>query len=153
MDQKRQSVVTFLAEKASVLLWITGGDLFKSRDPEFATVLGLARTLMLERPSLKMPVLDLERSSITFDKLQACKQVTSVLNEVLQDPNPDLEFRVHDNALYISRFVPDLAQNVAFRRTQDAEKVHKRISDVGRAKLGLQAVGQVDTLRFEQTVQ
>lgn len=149
MTPARQVALTTLTESASILLWITHGSLFTSRDPEAATILGLARSVMLERPSLKMPVLDLCADSTLTEKAQ---NVGLVLGQVLAEPNPDLEFREHEGSSYVSRFVPDGAQNLAFRQTQDADKVGTTIGEVGFATLGLETVGQIDTLRFEQGV-
>lgn len=139
-----------LTEDATILLWITGGSLFNCKIPDAATVLGLARSVMLERPSLKMPVLDLEKGSASLS--QSCKNAVLVLNEVIRASNPDLEYREHNGALYISRFIPDIAMNQAFRQTQDAEKAQKCIADVGHARLNVRAAGQVDTLRFEEVI-
>jgi hypothetical protein len=148
MTPGRQVAMTAITETASVFLWITGGGLFKSDNPEAATILGLARTLMLERPSLKMPVLDFDKRRCNL--IQVAENVCAVLSQVFQETNSDLEFREHNGSLYISRFVPDIAQNIAFRQTQDAEKIESTIGDIGFATLGLTAVGQIDTLRFEQ---
>jgi NADPH:quinone reductase-like Zn-dependent oxidoreductase len=150
MSPCRQAAMTAISETASVLLWLTGGSLFKSDSPEAAIILGLARCLMLERPSLKMPVLDLDKTSGNLT--QMAENACAVLSQVLLDTNtnPDLEFREHNRSLYISRFVPDGAQNIAFRQTQDAEKVPTPMRDIGFATLGLAAAGHIDTLRFEQ---
>jgi NADPH:quinone reductase-like Zn-dependent oxidoreductase len=149
MTPRRQAAMTAITETASILLWITGGSLFKSADPEAATILGLARCLMLERPSLKMPVFDLDKTRSTL--AQMAENVCAVLSQVLTETSSDLEFREHDGSLYISRFVPDGAQNIAFRQTQDADTVPTPIRDVGFATLGLATPGQIDTLRFEQS--
>jgi NADPH:quinone reductase-like Zn-dependent oxidoreductase len=148
MTPARQKAMVAITETATVLLCITRGGLLKSDDPEAATTLGFARTLMLERPSLKMPVLDLDKRKGSL--VQMAKNVCAVLRQVFRETNPDLEFRDHNGSLYISRFVPDVAQNIAFRQTQDQETIPTTISDVGFATLGLAALGQIGALRFEQ---
>jgi hypothetical protein len=148
MTPARQKAMVTMTETASLLLCITRGGLFRSEDPESATILGFARTLMLERPSLKMPVLDLDTRQCSW--VQMAKNVGAVLKQVFRETHPDLEFREHNGSLYISRFVPDIAQNIAFRQTQDQEKISTTIGGVGFAKLGLAALGQIGTLRFEQ---
>lgn len=54
-----------LSENASILMWVTGGSLYIASSPDFSLILGPSRLLMLERPSLKMPVFDLNFTTFT----------------------------------------------------------------------------------------
>lgn len=61
MTNTELQAIKTMTDNASILFWVTGGSLFKSHLPMFSLVLGLARSLMLERPSFKIPVLDLDK--------------------------------------------------------------------------------------------
>jgi hypothetical protein len=141
--------VKHIAQHSSILCWITGGGLYKSSNPDFALVLGLSRSLMLEHPMLKMPVIDLDPQVISPDILAS--NVISVLNQVLHSENPDLEYRQHNDVLYSSRIVPDVALNQIFRRTRDAETIRLPISEAGRCRLAIKNVGQIDSLHYVET--
>jgi len=148
MTESQLQAVKVMADNTSVLLWITGGSLYKAERPEFALILGLARSLMLERPFQKIAVLDLDNHMI--DATKSSEHVMSVLHEAMYNPKPDFEYRQHDGVLYNSRFVPDLSLNKRFRQAQDAEAVTLPISEVGNCQLALKRVGQIDTLHFKQ---
>jgi len=146
ITETEMNAVKILTERASVLLWITGGRLFKAQSPEHSLVLGLARSLMLERPALKMPVLDLDNSMT--GAAETCDHIVSVLQQTIDAENPDLEYRQYKGTLYISRFVADIAINRHFQQVQDAEIIPSPVEEAGRCKLSINNVGQIDTLRF-----
>lgn len=148
MTEPQLQAVKIMADNASVLLWITGGGLYKAERPEFALILGLARSLMLERPSQKIAVLDLDNHMI--DATTSSEHVVSVLHEAMYSSKPDFEYRQHDGVLYNSRFVPDLSLNKRFRQAQDAEAVTLPVSEAGNCQLALKRVGQTNTLHFKQ---
>ncbi|KAF4632579.1 hypothetical protein G7Y89_g5546 [Cudoniella acicularis] len=97
MSESKLQGVNIMAENASVLFWITGGTLFKAKRPDFSLVLGLSRFLMLERPSLKMPVLDLDIENIAT--AVSSTQVISILHQVMYSTKPDFEYRQVDIVL------------------------------------------------------
>lgn len=137
-----------LSENASLLLWITGGSLYKASNPDFALVLGLSRSLMLERPSLKMPVFDLDAA--TTSAISA-KNVGRVFKEVMKsEKGADTEYRQYEGVVYHSRFIPDVTLNEDFRRTQDSEVTQVPVEKAKYCKLGMKQLGQIDTLRFEE---
>ena len=151
MTNSESQAVQMLTEKASILLWITSGRLFKAQSPELAMVLGLARSMMVERPSLKMPVLDLD-NGIT-DAPTSSDHIVSVIQHVMQNTKPDLEYRVYDGALYVSRIIPDASFNKRFRQAQDSEVIQTPISDSVNCKLAVEHVGQIDCLHFKSREQ
>ncbi len=140
--------VKLLSENASVLLWITGGELFKGHRPKFSLILGLARSLMLERPSLSMPVLDIDDINNSLDV--STTNVIYVLRQAMQNSKPEFEFRQKDGNLYISRFVPDISMNKRFSQTQNAESVPTTVREAGHCELALKDTGQIDSIYFEQ---
>ena len=148
MTDHQMRMVKRLIENASVLLWVTGGALFKAQSPLFALVLGLARTVMLERPTLKMPVIDLD--STTQDLATSARNVLVVLRQATCSASPDLEFRQQDGVLHISRFIPDRVVNQRFRRFKNDELASESLESAGNCRLNIQDVGQLDTLHFKQ---
>ncbi|KAI9742877.1 MAG: hypothetical protein M1818_003606 [Claussenomyces sp. TS43310] len=148
MTAAQLQAVKIMAENASNFLWITGGRLFKAQRPEFALVLGLARSLMLERPSLKMPVLDLDNG--LTGAAASSKHVIAVLHQAMHSNKPDFEYRQYDGILYNSRFVPDVSLNRRFRQVQDAEVIELPVADAGNCSLAMKNAGQIDSLRFEE---
>ncbi|TAQ88229.1 hypothetical protein B7494_g3462 [Chlorociboria aeruginascens] len=147
VSEAQLNAIKIMAEQASVLLWITGGRLFKAKHPQYSLVLGLARSLMLERPALKMPVLDLD-NGIT-ETATTCSHVVSVLQQ-LWSAKPDYEYRQYEGILYISRFLSDTALNKRFRQVQDAEVVPLPVEKVEASKLAMKSAAQIDTLHFEE---
>jgi hypothetical protein len=143
--------VKTMADRSSILLWITGGLLFKAQKPEFALVLGLARSLMLEKPSLKMPVLDLD-NGISSEKM-SIEHIVSVLDQVTNNKKPDLEYRQYNGVLYNSRFVPDMSLNRRFRQVQDKDILRLSLADAGHCNIAIGTVGQIDTVYFEEIEQ
>lgn len=148
ITESQLQAIKIIAERASIFLWIANGRLFRAQKPEFSLILGLSRSLMLERPSLKMPVLDLD-SSLT-DMETTSIHVVSVLKEVLWSAKPDYEYRQYEDLLYISRFVHDSSLNQLFRQAQDNEVVSLPIEKAGTCQLAPKTFGQLDTLRFNE---
>ena len=138
--------IKLLSENAAILLWVTGGGLFKAQRPEFALVLGLARSIMLERPSLKMPVLDVDRYSER--PVTTSNNILKVLRQTMHSRKPDLEFRQHDGVLYSSRFVPAASLNKRFRQVQDGETVQTSVTGADTYKLAIKHVGKLESLYF-----
>lgn len=148
MTESQLQAIKIIAERALVFLWITNGRLFKALKPEFSLIQGLSRSLMLERPSLKMPVLDLDLGLTDIET--SSFHVASVLKEVLWSSKPDFEYRQYEGILYISRFVQDPTLNQRFRQAQDNEIVSLPIAKAGNCQLALKNVGQIETLRFNE---
>ncbi|KAM3079651.1 hypothetical protein ACMFMG_006064 [Clarireedia jacksonii] len=138
-----------LSENSSFLLWLTGGSLYKASNPEYAVILGLSRSLMLERPSLKMPVFDID---LTTPPATSARNVVSVMREVMSSGElvPDTEYRQHEGVIYHSRIVPDIVLNKEFRHLQDEEVTQILIEEAGYCKLGMKQVRNINTLRFQE---
>ncbi|KAG9237170.1 reducing type I polyketide synthase 10 [Amylocarpus encephaloides] len=145
---KRICAVT---DKASILVWITGGSLFKSKRPSFSLVGGLARSLMLEQPSLKMYTVDLD--DLINNLNSSVGNIMAVLRQAISSPKPEFEYYQHDGALYSSRFVPEESRNKRFRRGQNSDTVPMALEDAGHCQLSIQSAGQLDSLHFDQRPQ
>lgn len=142
------SHLQILCENASLNLWLTCGSLYKASQPDNALILGLSRSLMLERPSLKMPVFDLD---VTTSPALSARNVGLVLKEVIvSGKGLDTEYRQHDGVVYHSRFIPDVALNHNFRRVHEGAVIQIPFGTAGYCRIGMENVGQLDTLRFEE---
>jgi len=142
--------IKVLTDNASILVWITGGALFKSKRPSFSLVGGLARSLMLEQPSLKFYTVDLDDLD---DCVSSTANIMSVLKQAIHNPKPELEYLQHEKTLYSSRFVPEQSSNKRFRRGQNGETVPMSLKEAGHCELGIKRTGQLDSLHFNQRSQ
>ena len=66
-SENQFAAIQKITNNASKLLWVTGGNLAESQDPDVSLVLGLARTLMGEQPSLESFVIDIDKSRDRLD--------------------------------------------------------------------------------------
>lgn len=147
ISDRQMHAVQLLTEHASILFWITGGTLYKASNPEHAAILGLSRSLMLERPSLRMPVLDVEPN---IDPVVSSHNVVSILNQVLHSPRPDFEYRQYKGVLYKSRFVQDVSLNKRYRQAEGAEPADVPAKEAKNVQLAIKNVGRIETLRFTE---
>ena len=138
-----------LTDSASIVLWMTGGGLLNSKRPDFSPVFGLSRALMLEQPSLKFLILDVDSESPK--ELAASKlNMPLILNQVLKSTMPDYEYLQSNGVLHISRFVPDEPMNKTFQQKMDNETAIVPLHSAGYCELNMKRVGQMDTLHFVQ---
>lgn len=135
-----------LIGRASIILWISGGNLYQAKRPDFAPVFGFARSVMLELPSVKFIVLDIDT---TQEELEAAERnILTVLQRAIFDSKMDLEYLQYKGALYISRFVPDQRMVRRFREKQDEAAIGVLLKDAGTCQLSIKQVGQMDTIHF-----
>jgi acyl transferase domain-containing protein/NADPH:quinone reductase-like Zn-dependent oxidoreductase len=144
-DIERIKAVT---DNSSILIWVTGGGLFEAEKPSFSLVGGLARSLMLEQPSLKMYTVDLDNMDGHFTA--SSQNIIHVLRQALYSSKPEFEYLQHKGALYSSRFVPEESMNKRFRRGQHGETRSTKLKDAGNCQLNIESAGQLDSLRFDQ---
>ncbi|KAH8433410.1 type I polyketide synthase [Aspergillus melleus] len=138
-----------ITDRAAKILWVVKGGLLDGERPDFAPVRGLARTLMIEQPSLQFAVLDVdEKSASSPDTLQ---NIMTILGRVSHELEPDFEFVQRDGVLHISRWEPDDRLNEAFRLKQNEETIDFPLAAAGRCELGIKSPGQIDTIHFVQT--
>ncbi|KAM0804375.1 reducing type I polyketide synthase 10 [Usnea florida] len=135
-----------LVKTAAIILWISGGNLYQAERPDFAPILGLARSVMLELPSVKFIVLDVNP---TQEELGAAESnVLTLLQRAKHDFTMDLEYLQHEGILHISRFVPDQRMARRFHETQDKAVFGIPLKDAGTFQLSIKQVGQMDSVHF-----
>lgn len=139
--------IKVLTDNCANLIWVTGGHLFQGAEPEMAVAFGLSRALMLEQPSLRFFVVDVDMSAPVET---ISKAILYVLDQATTAAEPDFEYIQHDSALHVSRFVPEYGLNQAFRQAQGAERIMRPLKDAGPFQLGAEVVGQVDSIFLRQ---
>lgn len=138
--------IKILTNNASTFLWITGGNLYKAGNPSLSLVLGLSRALMLEQPSLRFIVFDIEN---TKDELMAAKEnLITLLERSHDDSKKDYEFFQQDGLLYISRFYPDTILNKTFSDSISSDSNEISLREAGRCRLSMKYSGQINTIEF-----
>jgi acyl transferase domain-containing protein len=144
--------VKLLTDNCATLVWVTGGRLLQGSRPEMGIVYGLSRALMLEQPSLRFFVVDVdtEASSSPSDIDTAATNVLHVLAQAVQAPEPDFEFIHAAGMLHVSRFLPAEAINSTFREKQGAEKRTLTLAEAQPFHLDIERVGQTDSTFFRQ---
>ena len=137
-----------LIERASTLIWVSGGGLLHGERPDLGLYAGLSRAVSLEQPSSKLIALDVDDYVSNPKKLAA--HIVGVLDQSLHDPRPDYEYIYHSGNLHISRFMADEKMNREFRQGGKAARTTLTWEQAGRCQLAIDCVGQLDTLHFEQ---
>lgn len=149
-NAKMMSVKT-MTDSAANLIWLTGGGNFTGRDPDFALVSGLARSLILEQPSLRFFTFDVDdwqtNPATTFGNL------IQVVEEAQTTAELDFEMVQHKGVVHISRFVSDETMNDSFRQKQGDQAMLKPLEQTGLLRLTIEKLGQFDTLVFKEDLQ
>jgi hypothetical protein len=143
------SRIKVLTNNATTLLWITTGGILKAKDPVASVILGIARVVSLEQPALKFGVLDIELQpghNSSADLLN----ISQILQEMWQEPHPDLEYLQHDEALYCSRFLPESFMNRTFNQQETSQAIPTRLQDARRCRLEIEEPGQLSSIHFQQ---
>ncbi|RDW80301.1 polyketide synthase-nonribosomal peptide synthetase-1 [Coleophoma cylindrospora] len=136
-----------LTDQVKNLLWVTAGDLLSGRTPEMGLAAGLSRALMLEQPSLRFMVYDMDKST---DVDRTAHNLVQVLT-FSQTAGSDLEYVEHDSIVHIARFVPDTKINAMFRLAQGTnETVDTTIGEMSGQpiQLAIAHPGQFDSIHF-----
>jgi hypothetical protein len=152
VTEDEMRLVKLLTDNCTNLVWLTGGRLLQGSRPEMGIVYGLSRALMLEQPSLRFFVIDVdtEATSSPSDIETAAASVTHVLTQAVQAPEPDFEFVHAAGMLHVSRFLPAEALNSTFREKQGAEKRTLTLAEAQPFHLDAERVGQTDSIFFHQ---
>jgi len=146
MSEDEMTLVKIITDSASKILWLTNGDLLSGSRPDFAPVLGLSRSLMLEQPSLKFAVFDIDDTSSSFNT--TAENVGDIVHQLIHDSLPDFEFAQKEGVVHIVRLDPEEHLNAQFRLKQDEEPIDIPIGDAGRCEMSIKHPGQMDTIRF-----
>jgi hypothetical protein len=152
VTEDEMRLVKLLTNNCTNLVWVTGGRLLQGSRPEMGIVYGLSRALMLEQPSLRFFVVDVDTESAASpsDIDTAANSVLHVLTQAVQAPEPNFEFVHAAGMLHVSRFLPAEALNSTFREKQGAEKRMSTLADAQPFHLDTDRVGQTDAVFFRQ---
>lgn len=150
LDSTRMSILKHITNNATNIVWITGMGLMNCKNPNTALVNGLSRALMLEQPSSRFFVLDIDNESNVDTTAQ---NVVDMLSQVNNEQTCDFEFVQRRGILHISRFVPDEMLNEKFQQKQGKFVVEMPLRDVKESRLIIQKAGQFDTMYFKQEVE
>lgn len=152
VTEEEMRLVKILTDNCANLVWVTGGRLLQGSRPEMAIVYGLSRALMLEQPSLRFFVVDVDvdTTSSPSDIDTAAANVLHVLTQAVEAPEPDFEFIHAAGVLHVSRFLPAETLNSTFREKQGAEKRTLTLAEAQPFHLDTERVGQTDSTFFRQ---
>ncbi|KAF1999303.1 reducing type I polyketide synthase 10 [Amniculicola lignicola CBS 123094] len=148
MSEEEMNSVRMLTETASTLLWITGGSLLKAPKPEFGLAQGIARSVMLERPSLKFITFDID--IFNFNSDDSVENLLSVFRRAVSGNVRDFEFMESDGLVHVSRFMPDTSMNSRFRERQGFQLAEAAIAEVGTAHVPLTDLVRGSDVFFSQ---
>ncbi|KAI0840953.1 polyketide synthase [Hypoxylon sp. FL0890] len=146
MSEEQMRIVKTITDRASVILWMCNADFMAGVNPEFAPVLGLSRTVMLEQPSLRFGVFDIDDTTTNMDITahNACK----IIDQLIRKSNPELELSQKEQTIHSVRWEPLDELNAQFRLKQDKGLLELPIEKAGRCQLHISHPGQMDTVHF-----
>jgi hypothetical protein len=135
-----------ITQSATRIIWITSTDMIKGGKPDFAPILGIARTVMLEQPGVKFAVLDVNHEAT--DVRMTARNVTAILENLTRQSDSDTEFIQLDGVLHVSRWEPEVAltENSSLKLAQGTIK--KTVASAGNVSLQIGQPGQFDTMHF-----
>jgi hypothetical protein len=152
ITEDEMRLVKILTDNCANLVWVTGGRLLQGSRPELGIVYGLSRALMLEQPSLRFFVVDvdIDARSPPSDIDTTAVHVLDVLTQAVEVPEPDFEFIHAAGVLHVSRFVPAETLNSTFREKQGAEKRTLALGKAQPFRLDTERVGRTDSIFFRR---
>lgn len=141
-----------ITSKIKDLIWLTGADML-SGNPNVNLTLapGLARSLMMEQPSLRFVIMDIGKINSLDEYLKGtCANIERVL--LVSQDTDDKEYIQHNGMLYVSRLYPDFAINSLFRRRLQIEESVRMASlgDVQPVQVSIGRPGVADTIHFNE---
>ncbi|KAL9120671.1 MAG: hypothetical protein Q9187_002770 [Circinaria calcarea] len=147
ITEKEMTHLKIIVERASKIVWATCGGFLQSPKPDFSLVSGLARTMMVEHPSLSFFTFDMERADIALPVT-----AQNLVNTLFQSAGSitDYEFIQHNDLIYVSRFVPDDQMNQIFRQCYDEEAAPMMLSEAKPCRLIIRRPGLSNTLYFKK---
>ncbi|KAI3325957.1 hypothetical protein HD806DRAFT_520675 [Xylariaceae sp. AK1471] len=138
--------VKIMTDRAASPVWVTNGNTLQGGYPDYALVSGLARSLVLEQPSLRFYTFDIDEPEMQPEV--TARHLIATLNQ--RGSTVDREFVQQKGAVRVSRYVPDAGINSLFRAKQGLEMATLALKDAGLVRLGIESVGLFDTLYFKQ---
>ncbi|KAK6516284.1 hypothetical protein TWF506_006193 [Arthrobotrys conoides] len=135
-----------LTDRASCIVWVTGGNLLNGQVPDHSLAFGLSRAISVEQPALKFYVYDVD--DLAAHSKRTARNIFLVSTRV--SPNiTDFEYIEKEGVPHISRFTLDENLNEAFRRTQGTA-VQMPLEKAQSAQLSLKSAGKFDRICFKQ---
>ncbi|KAI1769842.1 KR domain-containing protein [Hypoxylon cercidicola] len=143
---EQMRLVKTITDQASLILWVCHGDFMAGTNPDFAPVLGLSRTVMVEQPSLQFAVFDIDDTTFNVEgtAYNACK----IIDQLLNDPDPEFELSQNEQTIHSVRWEPVDELNAQFRVKQNKGLLEVPVEKAGRCQLHISQPGQMDSLHF-----
>ena len=115
-------------------------------NPEFAPVLGLSRAVMLEQPSLRFAVFDVDNTLANTGHTahNACK----IVDQLIKNHDPELELSQKEQIIHSNRWEPFEELNTQFHLKQNRELLEMPIQKAGCFQLQISHPGQMDTIHY-----
>ncbi|KAI1142338.1 polyketide synthase [Hypoxylon sp. FL0543] len=146
ISEEQMRLVKTLTNRASLILWLCNADFMSAKAPEFAPILGLSRAVMLEQPSLRFAVFDVDDTTTNTDVTahNACK----IIDQLIRSPDPEFELSQKEQVIHSARWEPLDEWNAQFRLKQYEGLLEVPIEEAGRCQLCISHPGQMDTIHF-----
>ena len=148
ISAEEMRLMKIITDNASILVWITGGNLMAGVGPDFALATGLSRAMMVEQPVLKFLTFGLDDAVSNVDL--TVSNIASILNEASHGQTSDFEYLQQDGLVHVSRFLPDKPLNETFRQKQNAEILPLTLQNSTPCRLAIGAPGQFQSIYFEK---
>ncbi|KAG8157127.1 hypothetical protein KVR01_013117 [Diaporthe batatas] len=150
LDQSSFNFLQAILTKVQKILWVTSSAVSSPTFPEVQMVLGLARVLFVEKPSLQFVTLSFSSPAHDMELFVRCiSQVTSDTVAKLSCSGRDLEYVERDGTLLIGRVVDSDELNE--RVCDKTQTIGRRLalSDSPPLKLSIANSGLLDSIRWE----
>nr|POE74550.1 highly reducing polyketide synthase cla2 [Quercus suber] len=148
LQPEQMSRLKTITNTARRILWIARGQIMQGKSPNSVLMLGAARAIMLEQPSLIIA---------TFDTDDACdvsitaEQIIDRLDLITRKEGVDLEYAQHAQAVCVSRWEPAETLNHQFQIKQTARSEILATQQLSNFQIAIERPGQLDTIRFDET--
>ncbi|PYI01585.1 polyketide synthase [Aspergillus sclerotiicarbonarius CBS 121057] len=147
MNEHEMACLKELTDRASMILWLSNGDMLGGQRSDFAPVLGLSRCSTLGQPSLKFVVFNIDNLA-TPSTHRTPGNIVKIMHQFIHTVIPDLEYAQKEGTIHIARWEPDDCLNAKFRLKQNEDTVDEALGTVGRCELSIKSPGQMDTIHF-----
>ncbi|KFA72420.1 hypothetical protein S40288_08039 [Stachybotrys chartarum IBT 40288] len=138
--------IRLITNNASRLNWVTSGNLLDGSRPDFGLAAGMSRALMMEQPSLRFMIYDID--DITIEKERTFENLAHLLS--VDGDAGDYEYMQRHGVVHISRFVPDSYLNTDFRQKVGNQLLDASFCEMKPAQLSIEKPGNFDTIHYKQ---
>lgn len=114
MTKHEFQCVQSIVNTASSLLWVTAGGLLEGKNPEFAMVSGLVRTVTSENASLDFRVVDFDVDNTEVHQIVAAVVKVAERQSLANEDDPERELCISNRKSFISRLVRNRHLNTIF---------------------------------------